>query len=171
MARQQKITTIEGYWWTAEPKLPRGDNRPVVLGQTHTIEPPIQVCARGLHASPTALLALKNASYTSGDLLYRVRLSGIIKNDKREKYAASERTYLAMRDCTIELGELWNNISHPNKNIAEHVAQELTKDSNNPPQTIIKLAQIHMWCEREPQQHEILAQIEAAFQMLEASLI
>jgi hypothetical protein len=80
--------TILGWWFAAEPKLPNGDGRPVVVGEKLTVDGEIVLCKRGLHASRRAIDALQ---YAPGALVCRVRLSGTIVEDN-DKCAASERT-------------------------------------------------------------------------------
>ena len=86
----------QGYWFAADTVLPHGDGRPVVVGEKLTIDPPLEMCARGLHAARHPSDALK---YAPGSLLYRVELSGELIED-HDKLCASERTALAMIDAT-----------------------------------------------------------------------
>src|SRR5512135_3300721 len=69
------------YWFAAEPKLPHGDGRPVVLGETLWVEPPLKLCVHGLHWCEHAFDAMQ---YARGPLLYRVRPEGdfLIEDDK-----------------------------------------------------------------------------------------
>ena len=46
-----EMKKVKGYWFSTHDRLPRGDNRPVVLGETHTVEGNIIPCWWGLHAS------------------------------------------------------------------------------------------------------------------------
>jgi hypothetical protein len=90
---------VIGWWFAAEPRLPHGDGRPVILGETLRVDPPVELCRHGLHASEHPFDALQ---YASGPLLYRVCLGGqIIRDD--DKCCASERTALAVREMTIPL--------------------------------------------------------------------
>ena len=84
-----------GYWFASEPRLPHGDNRAVLIGETLRIGPPIKLCRQGLHASEHPFDALE---YAGGALLYQVRLSGKILRDD-DKACATERTALAMIDA------------------------------------------------------------------------
>jgi hypothetical protein len=87
---------ILAWWFCAADKLPHGDGRPVVVGETHDVEGEIVPCERGLHASARLIDALK---YAEGPILYRVRLSGTVKSES-DKLAASRRTYLWRIDAT-----------------------------------------------------------------------
>ncbi len=89
--------TVLGWWFCAEDRLPHGDGRPVVLGETLKVEGKIIPCERGLHASADPFDALQ---YANGAILYRVRLSGTIIAHGGDKHVASERTALARRDAT-----------------------------------------------------------------------
>lgn len=93
---QKKKRSVLAWHFLAEPKLPHGDDRPVVVGDTLTVEGPIIPCQRGLHASRRAIDALR---YAPGALVCRVRCSGEIV-EKDDKLACSERTVLWMADAT-----------------------------------------------------------------------
>ncbi len=68
-------------------------------GQTLTVEPPLVLCSRGLHACIRPLDALR---YAPGAVVCRVRVGGtIIRGD--DKLVASERTVLWMTDATDTL--------------------------------------------------------------------
>jgi|SRR5579885_624045 hypothetical protein len=69
---------------------------PVEVGQTLTVERDLEPCFSGLHASKTAMDALK---YAPGPVVCRVRLAGKIVEDG-DKACASERTCLWMADAT-----------------------------------------------------------------------
>lgn len=85
------------YFATEERKLRYGDNRSIVVGETHTVDPEkLKLCAYGLHASTRLIDALR---YAPGSILYEVELSGKIL-DGKDKVCASERTYLREIDCT-----------------------------------------------------------------------
>lgn len=86
---------MRAYWFGGDT-LPHGDGRPVAVGVTHTVEPPIVPCERGLHASVHPSDALKYAECAS---LWLVDLAGEIKQ-MSDKLAASERTYVARIDAT-----------------------------------------------------------------------
>ena len=68
-------------------------------GQTLTVEPPLELCSRGLHASVRPIDAL---SYAPGPILCRVALSGEIIHDG-DKVCAQHRTVLWMADATRTL--------------------------------------------------------------------
>ena len=103
------------WWFCKQDQLPHGDNRPVSIGLTHKVEPPIIPCERGLHASATVREALQ---YANGSILYRVKLGGTIVSEA-DKFAASSRKYLARIDanailhawgraCALEMAHLWD---------------------------------------------------------------
>ena len=97
------------YWFAAEPKLPYGDGRPVIIGETLRVKPPLKLCKHGLHWSVDPLDALQ---YASGNLLYQVRPDDSDWYDDKgqwhkgeyllvnDKGCSTGRTALAMRDAT-----------------------------------------------------------------------
>lgn len=124
MTKPKKRTTrkrgrsVLGWWFCATDRLPHGDGRPVRVGETHAIEGEIVPCERGLHASKTVWDAIR---YANGNILYRVRLSGIVEphGNPTDKYAASKRTYLARIDaepilrafarrCALDVIDKWD---------------------------------------------------------------
>ena len=73
----------------------------VEVGQKLTVEPPLELCNWGLHASKRAIDAL---NYAPGSIACRVELSGeILEGD--DKVCATERTVLKMIDATNVLHE------------------------------------------------------------------
>lgn len=94
--------TYTGWHFVTEDRRERfGDRRLIEAGQTYTVEPPIALCARGLHASKRALDVL---AYAPGPIVCRVRLSGQIVLDT-DKAVATKRTVLQMADATRTLHE------------------------------------------------------------------
>ena len=87
---------ILGWWFAAVDTLPHDDGRKIVIGETHTVEPPIVLCKHALHFCRRPWQALQ---FAPGPYLYQVRCEGVIVEDD-EKGGCSERTYLAMRDTT-----------------------------------------------------------------------
>lgn len=83
-------------YWFGGYTLPNYDGRPVTVGVTHTVKPPIVPCEWGLHASVHPVDALK---YSNNESLWLVELGGLIV-ERPDKLAASERTYLAHIDAT-----------------------------------------------------------------------
>lgn len=71
------------------------DNRPVVIGESHSVEDDIVVGKNGLHGSEKLVDALLFAQYTN---LYLVELSGDMAHTERAS-AARTRKYLAKCDC------------------------------------------------------------------------
>lgn len=84
-----------------DKKLGFGDGRQIKTGRTLKVEPPIQLCVKGLHASKRIRDAL---SYSQGDVLCKVRLGGKVIIDT-DKAVATERTVLAMRGAGKMLHE------------------------------------------------------------------
>ena len=95
----QPSKSVLGWWFAASDALPNGDGRNIVVGETLTVNPPVVLCERGLHASRRLIDAL---SYAPGEILYRVRLGGtVIHGDN--KMVATERTALWRLDATRAL--------------------------------------------------------------------
>jgi hypothetical protein len=106
-------------------KLPNGDGRRVVMGETVTVDGPIELCRRGLHASRNPLDAL---SYRDSPIFVRVELSGEIQ-EANDKLCATSRKHLwavdatkilhifacrcaeqAMTDCALTDERSWNAV-------------------------------------------------------------
>jgi len=98
-------TNKQKAYWFGGYALPNGDGRKVEVGITHTVEPPIVPCNRGLHASVHPADAL---TYATTATLWLVDLGGEVV-EECDKITASERTYLACIDATDLLREhaLW----------------------------------------------------------------
>ena len=102
-------------WYFSTGVLGHGDGRPVVVGETHEVEGPLELCHRGLHASERVIDALR---YAPGAMLYKVELSGdIVRGD--DKACATRRAYLAWVDateilrafarrCALDVAHLWD---------------------------------------------------------------
>lgn len=84
------------YFAAPHRRLRYGDNRPIVVGETHTVDCVPKPCERGLHASIRPLDALR---YAPGSVLYLVDLSGTVVAGV-DKHVATERTYLAEFDAS-----------------------------------------------------------------------
>jgi len=105
-------------WYFAHESntLRHGDNRSIVIGETHVVDGPPALCSRGLHASRRATDAL---SYAPGPIVYRVRLGGAVVHGA-DKSCATERTYVAggidagpvlrrwSRMCALDVIHLWD---------------------------------------------------------------
>ena len=79
------------YFSDSTKKLRFGDDRDIVLGETHEHDGDPVLCERGLHASTKILDAL---DYAPGNIVWRVELSGkIITGD--DKIVATRRKYIA----------------------------------------------------------------------------
>ncbi len=91
-------------WHFSTGKLGYGDNREIIIGETHTVdisERPLSLCVWGLHASQRIIDAL---DYAPGPWVYRVELGGeILLSD--DKACAERRTYLDGLDATEILRE------------------------------------------------------------------
>ena len=82
------------YFASKDRCLGYGDNRLIKEGVTHTVEPPLDLCKRGLHASRRVIDALLHAP---GPTICIVEMGGeIIHGDGRS--CATERTYLEVFD-------------------------------------------------------------------------
>ena len=92
---------MKEYWWFSalDHKLGHGDGREAMVGVTHAVAGPIELCEKGLHASPRALDALQ---YASGPCAWLVGLGGSIL-DGGDKSCATERTYIAGGVDTTEV--------------------------------------------------------------------
>jgi hypothetical protein len=86
------MKSATGWWFSAGKTLPHCDGRRIKIGVTHKVEGEIIPCANGLHLSAKPRDALK---YAPGNIVWKVRGSGIIVPHDDDKFACSERTYLA----------------------------------------------------------------------------
>ena len=87
---------VYGWWFSRDNFLPHGDGRPVVVGKTLTVKPPLEMCRHGLHFSRTVLEALQ---YAPGPILHMVRGSGEILS-RSDKFCAEQRMEIARIDAT-----------------------------------------------------------------------
>ena len=83
---------VDGWWFSQGYTLSHKDRRRIKLGITHKVEGEIVPCQNGLHYSARAIDALR---YAAGPIVWKVRGSGIIVPHGGDKFAASERTYIA----------------------------------------------------------------------------
>ena len=102
-------------WHFSTGKLGYGDGREIVIGKTHKVKGPLELCDRGLHAAERIIDALQ---YAPGPMVYKVRLHGeILRGD--DKACATQRTYLAgfdatdilrlfTRQCALDVIHLWD---------------------------------------------------------------
>jgi hypothetical protein len=72
-----------------------GDGRLVEAGKTYTVDPPVVLCTRGLHASVRAIDALK---WSPGPVVCRVRLSGEVAHGD-DKTVATSRHVIWVADA------------------------------------------------------------------------
>ena len=113
------MKAITGWWFgTTDKKLANGDGRLIRIGRTHKVKKKIIPCEYGLHLSKWIIDALR---YAPGPVIYKVQGSGIIvpHGNPIDKYACSERTYLAggkdisealrkfARLCALDVIHLW----------------------------------------------------------------
>jgi hypothetical protein len=89
------------YFCREDRKLRYGDNRPIVVGETLKVDCEPILCTQGLHASKRLIDALQ---YAPGSILCKVKLGGTVVHGE-DKSAATERTVIAMADCTDILRE------------------------------------------------------------------
>ena len=114
------MKSVKGWWFgTAGRKLGYRDGRKIRIGSTHKVKGDIIPCSKGLHLSERLIDALQ---YARGPIIYRVEGSGLIvpHGNPTDKYACSERTYLAggidisdtlrlfARKCALDVIHLWN---------------------------------------------------------------
>jgi len=114
------MKSVKGWWFgTAGRKLGYRDGRKIRIGSTHKVKGDIIPCSKGLHLSKRLIDALQ---YARGPIIYRVEGSGLIipHGNPTDKYACSERTYLAggidisdtlrlfARKCALDVIHLWN---------------------------------------------------------------
>lgn len=84
------------YFAREDRRLQYGDNRRIVIGETHIVDCKPTLCKQGLHGSISIRDAL---SYAPGTMLYLVDLSGEMDIGE-DKIAAQVRKYLAGFDAT-----------------------------------------------------------------------
>jgi len=102
------VNKIRGWYFAEESrKLRYGDDRPIVIGQTHTIEGKPELCECGLHFSVNILDALKHAP---GPILYYVEGSGGMDMGV-DKISAKSRAYLAGFDASEMLREFARKVA------------------------------------------------------------
>ena len=86
-------------WWFGPDRLPHNDGRPVVAGETLTVNGPVVLCEHGLHGSTRILDALH---YSKCCQLWRVEIGGdVLRGD--DKLAGTERTALWCLDADSTL--------------------------------------------------------------------
>ena len=92
-----------------------GDGNKAEVGYVYSVEPPIEMCRWGLHASAKACDALR---YAPGPVVGRVLLSGEIAHGN-DKLCATQREYLWIADasdvlraharwCALQVIDLWD---------------------------------------------------------------
>ena len=103
------------YFSSDDRRLRHGDERTIILGETHEVSGDIELCKRGLHACKKAIDAL---TYAPGPVVYRVELSGKIEKGE-DKLVAQKRTYLSggidvsetlrkfARMCALDVVDMW----------------------------------------------------------------
>ena len=103
------------YFSNGDRRLRHGDERTIILGETHEVSGEIEMCKNGLHASKKLMDAIY---YAPGTIVYRVELSGEIKKGE-DKLVAQKRTYLSggidvsetlrkfARMCALDVVGIW----------------------------------------------------------------
>ena len=95
---------IKAWWFAARDpdgkvRLPHGDGREVVVGETLSVEGKIVACKKGLHASVRPLDALQ---YAPGGVVCRVEVWGDVRKES-DKIAGRNRKVLWMADADSAL--------------------------------------------------------------------
>jgi len=114
------IETIEAWHFLpSNLKLGYGDNREVKVGETLTVDTPLELCKSGLHASFTIRDAML---YQSGPICCKVEI-GLDGKQNENKIVSSFRKVIWMKDCTRILHDFsclcaertlkQNNITNP----------------------------------------------------------
>src|SRR5688572_295494 len=87
---------MKAFYFARESRTLRyGDERPVIVGETHTVDCKPKVCEIGLHGSIRPLDALK---YAPGTILYLVDIDGDL-DIGTDKIAGTQRKYIAEFDA------------------------------------------------------------------------
>ena len=103
------------YFSGVDCRLRYEDDRPIVTGETHTVDCKPILCKSGLHGSIRPLDAIQ---YAPGPVVWRVELSGDMDVGD-DKIAATERKYLwgydatdilrsFARECALDVVHLWD---------------------------------------------------------------
>lgn len=92
---------LSWHFLSEDRRLRYGNRELVVPGQTISVEPPLQMCKHGLHASVRAIDAL---GYAPGPIVCRVQISGEIL-EEGDKLCATHRRCLWMDDASLVLHE------------------------------------------------------------------
>jgi hypothetical protein len=87
------------HWLKADRVLRSSEGEVVKPGKTYTVEPPLRLCRRGLHASR---LAVDSLAYAPGPVVCRVELFGQIAKGP-DKLCATHRRVLWMADAAEAL--------------------------------------------------------------------
>ena len=107
---------MKGYYFATEERcFQYGDGRKIIVGKSHSVKDTPELCAHGLHASPTILQALQ---YAPGPVLYAVEVTRHI-DTQADKFCGQRRKYLRggynissvlrkfARDCALSVAHLW----------------------------------------------------------------
>ena len=87
------------HWLRAHRRMQYGDLQFVEAGKTYTVEPPVELCIRGLHGS---IRPIDTLEFAPGPIICRVEMSGEIIHGK-DKLAATSRRVLWMEDASETL--------------------------------------------------------------------
>jgi len=110
---------VKGWWFgSLDGKLGYGDDRKIVIGETHEVQGDIIPCKNGLHLSKRLIDALK---YVPGPVVHKVVGHGVVVPDGNpvDKFACSKRTYVAKFDasdmlhkfarlCALDVIHMWD---------------------------------------------------------------
>lgn len=88
-------------WHFSDGREAYSSRRKLVAGKTYRVRGKPVLCEHGLHGSVRALDAL---IYASGNIVSRIRLSGVVIADT-DKHVATVREHIAMADATNLLHE------------------------------------------------------------------
>ena len=112
------IAEVKAWYFAPDDmRLANGDNRPIVVGESLTVEGPLVLCEHGLHASRRAIDAL---GFATSNVVTRVLCCGdILEAEDGDKLCCTERYTVAAADaeqvlrawsrwCALEVAHLWD---------------------------------------------------------------
>lgn len=111
-----------GWHFTVSDRLANGDRRRIVPGEWLMVDPPIQLCRRGLHMSQRALDALR---FAPGSMVWRVEGAGFSKRalgkvafERRRALWGMDAAPVIRRFTRYMLLELLDGLDRHNRNRA-----------------------------------------------------
>ena len=94
---KSKMQPREGWWFSDNSGvLPRGDGRPIIIGQKLSVKGKLVICQNALHGSFDPFDAFQ---YAPGSILHKVLFSGA-RIEESDKVGSRSRTVIATRDAT-----------------------------------------------------------------------